>query len=415
MYMYGYASVESYGWPGGMHGSFNWQDDLQPNIVKLPTACPQDRLRISDPTGIAVVRLVEADASIKGVAPSYNYRLLKPNTFVVGDTAVVVELSARDYAMPGLATLEVSDRSGNTKYVTVTYQPTLATTSTNEIGFVGKVGQDICMTVDVTNPSQTDWTDVQVRLQRKLPGFRIVEQPTFDLPAQSSRTLTVCYTPSDEAERVDSLAVVYNCTPVYVTLRANDVLPRIAATNADFGVVDSGSVTCTDVVLSNPSSVEVQVTGFTSSMQRFYLESPSTLPLTIAPGAITTLRVCHRALQVGSFTEVLKWVTNSSASDDKDTSVVTIEVRPRSSVHQDVATGNIAFWPNPARDVVHVRIPTTSMVDAEIVNVLGATLMRYSLSGSNDHELSIASLSPGNYQLKLRLGGEWIMIPFVKY
>jgi hypothetical protein len=413
MYLYGYASVESYGWLGGLHGSFNLQDMSKPVAQPLLATCSTTSLQITDAAGIAVVRLVREDAAIKGVTPPSNFELIRPASFVVGDTLVIVEAEVVDLAAVATATLEIIDRSGNSLYVPLSYTPTKVTTSANELIYSVRIRDTLCESVTLTNPTTEQWSNVSVQLQQTY--FTIVGPTSFDLAPGATRDIQICYSAGDDRQRMDSLVAVYNCTPTYVTLKGKAIIPRLTAADVEFGVVDSGVVVCTEVALQNTSATYITVTGFTSSMQRFYLEDPTVLPLVIPANESATVRVCHRAQSIGKITEVGAWQTDSPADDDKDQSQLHIEVRPRSSVIAEARELGIDLWPNPAKNKLHLRLhKVPSHLELQIVDARGVVVAQPDDKSHFEQEIDLAGLHSGSYHLVLTLDGKRNSLPFIK-
>ncbi|MFC4816077.1 MULTISPECIES: T9SS type A sorting domain-containing protein [unclassified Flavobacterium] len=91
---------------------------------------------------------------------------------------------------------------------------------------------------------------------------------------------------------------------------------------------------------------------------------------------------------------LLLFSLNASAQESKDGTL--------NSKIQEQPFENLNIYPNPVvNDRVYITSKTTAPKDIEIFDVLGKRVMQATISGK---ELSVASLTPGVYIIKIKEG-----------
>ncbi len=75
--------------------------------------------------------------------------------------------------------------------------------------------------------------------------------------------------------------------------------------------------------------------------------------------------------------------------------------------------GEVTFYPNPAKDVITLRYPTTKAIDVTIYNVLGAKVKSFTHS-TNETSLNISDLEKGMYFIRFNDNGSIVSKSFTK-
>ncbi|MFN3444724.1 MAG: T9SS type A sorting domain-containing protein [Bacteroidia bacterium] len=73
----------------------------------------------------------------------------------------------------------------------------------------------------------------------------------------------------------------------------------------------------------------------------------------------------------------------------------------------------VTFFPNPAKDLITLRYPTTKAIDVTVYNVLGAKVKAFTHS-SNETSLNISDLEKGLYFIRFNDNGNIVSKSFTK-
>lgn len=73
----------------------------------------------------------------------------------------------------------------------------------------------------------------------------------------------------------------------------------------------------------------------------------------------------------------------------------------------------VTFFPNPAKDLITLRYPTTKAIDVTVYNVLGAKVKSFTHS-SNETSLNISDLEKGLYFIRFNDNGTIVSKSFTK-
>jgi len=183
------------------------------------------------------------------------------------------------------------------------------------------VGTSSSQTVTVTNSGTADLVVSSVTLAGA--GFSM-SPLTFPLTitAGSSHTVTVTFSPQ-AAGTVNGTATITSnasATPTVVAVQGTGVSPTVATLNVSpstvsFGKLVVGNSSSQNLTLSNPSSVNVSVSGITVSGAGF--SSNVQTPFTVAAGTSSAVAVLFQPQAAGNVTgsiSVASSATNSPAS-----------------------------------------------------------------------------------------------------
>lgn len=73
----------------------------------------------------------------------------------------------------------------------------------------------------------------------------------------------------------------------------------------------------------------------------------------------------------------------------------------------------VTFFPNPAKDVITLKYPTTKVIDVAVYNVLGAKVKSFTHS-NNETSLNISDLEKGMYFIRFNDNGNVVSKSFTK-
>ncbi len=179
-----------------------------------------------------------------------------------------------------------------------------------------KLGQSLTQSIAVSNTS--------AGLLRILPGtsiggdypgeYTITRLPSEGIPAGTTDTISVTYTPTMEGLHAANLNIVSNGGNASIQLLGLGTLPRLAVTPSalTFPPVPVGTQECQNVTLSNPGSDTLIVRGdfFSSADYDFVLTPLHGTDTIIPPGASKTVNVCFTPLRSGTRVATLHIATN---------------------------------------------------------------------------------------------------------
>lgn len=330
----------------------------------------------------------------------------------------VVELSVLDPAQDAFARVYVIDAAGNVAVGSISYQKQGVIRMVPSQVYFGEntVGSTATVSVTLENIGSTAATVTALSVAHGGVFTPMVTLP-ITLVAGESREIDVRYDPSAAAapfaEHEDTLMMetASGCTTALASLRGKGVdYLIVGSTNIDMGTVPVGSVKCTTVTISNPMSVDVELTvEVEPEVEPVEHVFSVTAPSTLAAGATTTLTLCFEPVNTDlSVAFVMVTYEVEGLTTGSRTIVVSGDGSlPASSVMQTAESRLVDILPNPAVDAVQVRyhLSVAGSVKVELYTAEGR-LVRILDSGyreAGEHRTFIRTeqLSSGLYLCRL--------------
>jgi hypothetical protein len=333
IYLYGYTSVESYGYPAGMALKVVSNDPMAPletrvedcgdNDVELTEThlMPKDAW---DDTHIAEVYMVTEPKDVNWNKPSYNYVFTLDPKFVVGAETTTFTLRVIDKTKDAYAAIYTYDQAGNDSLYEYFYEaPKLGATPEPEYVFAPVlVDQDSCMEITLRN----DQTNGDVEISNaSIMG--VARGGSFKVtPATINKTLkpgetfklTVCFTANDTVMTTDTLIVETACAPFKFALRGEGVIPKIFATDKYFGLIPKGTTRCEDIRITNQGryTLKINAQDLDPGHPNFKINTAQSFswPLYLAPNESEDVSFCLTPTEdSGDYAVRITYATNIPA------------------------------------------------------------------------------------------------------
>ncbi|MCX7880025.1 MAG: choice-of-anchor D domain-containing protein [Ignavibacteria bacterium] len=338
-YIYGFSNADGYGWPACT--AFNKVDEtdtLPPEIfvvedcgiftirtTELRNGKPDDDPRQID-QGISEIFLLD---------DSYNTELKFPKEFKSFppnyDFSFIVKVINK--RKPALAHLQIIDRAGNSSFDTLYYYPDTIEIRPRPINF-GKVRLYTTSNIDVEikNASADTTEKIKAIYLKQGTVFSITNgnvPPEIELPPLGIHSIKLSYTPADESLTpsmldIDTLFVVTDCDTFKTPVVGRGVIPKIAVEDWDAGPVQINFSVCklqqtgVGLLIQNPGTDTLVITGFTGITEPFYISSPFTpqLDIIIPPrGTVFLETPCFKPTAVGNFEIDVTFHSNAGSGD----------------------------------------------------------------------------------------------------
>ncbi len=327
VYMYGYTSVESYGWPAGMALRTESNDPVAPLEAARLEDCgdyevtlqelhrmPQDTF---DDTHIAEISLIEESGDKRWYRSSVNYAFEIDPQFNVSDSVAKFKLRVLDRSKDAYAAIYAIDFAENdTVYEYFYSAPKFSVDPKPDYDFGALlIGSDSCITVTLRNdqPTLLRIQDIGVLGLAKGGKFSITSSiDQQSIAAGDSLKFQLCYAALDTVIAIDSLVITSSCARLAFALRGEGVIPKIYAEDHDFGSVDTGESKCSKIRIYNRGKypLEIGAHDLTTGNPDFALEAGQSFPIVISPGSYALVGFCFTPSRLGEHIIDISYATN---------------------------------------------------------------------------------------------------------
>jgi hypothetical protein len=285
----------AYGYPVGVNFAIKCDDELKMsgdpqcgNVKGIAQVGPDG----SDCAGLLYVRMMGAESN--------NYKFSTPKTFMPGDKLTTFTLDVVDPTKPAKAVVKAVSRSG--RYLTRTYEytPEELTFAPTSINFgTLPLGDKLCRTITLTNPSATSPTTV-MSLRIKLAQKEFTISPAgfpITIPPNSSKDVEVCATALERKSVtvVDTVIAVLGCFEMPISeLKVRTEKPKVFIQDAAFREVPVNTERTKDVEIRNVGTVDVTLTEVTWPDHVHFLRTENlNFPITLKADGVHTFQVVY--------------------------------------------------------------------------------------------------------------------------
>ncbi|HOK15148.1 MAG TPA: choice-of-anchor D domain-containing protein, partial [Candidatus Kapabacteria bacterium] len=310
-YVYGFTSVDSYGWPAAMQFKVTDVVDTLPPEVFVEGTCGQYTVRFTelrngkegdDPLqqdlGVSdQPTLLEGTVNFKEPIFPTPFTPFPPKT----DFSFLLEVE--DLTKDAVAYLSISDRAGNESITKIEYFADNIASNPNILQFGAvQVGTSSDLTYIIQNKGGNDVAIKSIKLWRG-QYYQLVDLPEIPtiIPKKSELPINVRYSPVNESPNqfnldIDSVLIETECLSFSFPLTGRGVIPKIDVTDYNFGPVVVGDKKChtTGIVIRNTGSMDLVIDGFNWNPGNlaFTREDPlePEFPVTITPGQSVLFR-----------------------------------------------------------------------------------------------------------------------------
>jgi hypothetical protein len=415
MTLYGFANVESYGYPGPRSFA-SASDSVKPRFsIDYTDECGNRLLKLTDKEGIADLKLLTStDVEYYGAtAHTENFTMQVSPEFKPGDTVVNVTLTLIDHAKPASAALYFIDEGSHDSIYYTSYTPTpLEWTIDAPLPEITRLGDTICRVLTVRN-LHTDSIFVTPRTMHPEAAFRISPDEEYWLQPNDSLKFDLCFIPTDTLTYSDSILVTTNCYTTGFIATSRAVRARIFAPDQYYGIVQKGTEICRDFELENRSEVPVLITGYQQSGDTsFHVVSP-TFPFLLEPNDKATVRICLTpSRDTGNLAARIDWLLDRPTTLDKTFTLLTA-IAMKSGV-SSVVESPIVLWPNPAEDRINLTLQANEqIITLTAIDVTGHSYPLIPSGSASEVHAATISLPAGAYRLHLETSHGQYVLPLV--
>ncbi|MFP4368612.1 MAG: IgGFc-binding protein, partial [Candidatus Kapaibacterium sp.] len=362
-YVYGYKSVDSYGWPAAM-AFYNLEetDTLEPEIF------------IEGECGVYDVRITELRDGNEGDDPfqrdegvinpptvlddySYNFMPLDldPDMFEPANHDFTFQMEVEDKYADAFVIFSVSDIRGNVNVDSIRYEADSLLLDPEVVDF----GDQRLLTteyLDVILKSASDSLISIESIELQSGDYFFIESggtpPSFELSPRGEHTIRIGYYPErnsfdPEDLDIDSLIIETECLEWKWEIKGRGIAPEIRVADFDAGVNEVNSTTCVNEIgdgrgkglrIDNPGSEPLIITGYKieneDPMEPFTVSDPFTVynwennnvidddgfPFTVGPQSSVYLRdICYSPTDIGEHMIEVTFESNASSGDSVST------------------------------------------------------------------------------------------------
>lgn len=399
--LYGYADVESYGYPGSRNFTIS-SDSIAPRLrASAADSCGSYSLTLTDDVGIADIYLIPPSERDRfGInAGSSNYTFTTAAEFRSGDTVVKLTASVTDASKDASLALYVVDKGGNDTTFTAAYTARPILWSLDDpFPAITRLGDTVCRTVTMRN-MHSDSISFTPRTMHPRSAFRLSPVGNFRIGPGDSMQFELCFIPEDTLTYVDSVAVITECYTSQFVAVARSAQGKIYATDRYFGMGKPGEEICNTIQITNPSEVPITVLGYTQTGDTVFAVRNAIFPITLQPGESKNVEICFTPTRDSSdFSSQFDWILDRPTTLNKTYTIVSGITRRPSSVSgaQDIP---FDLWPNPALDHVNISVEEgLSILSITAADLLGRS---YALSTSDSRTISVSGLPTGVYTISI--------------
>lgn len=431
-YLYGFGAADAYGWPvGAQYRDLSSIDTASP-MLAIENGCTEQHVRVTEARNIPAVprlkplRTDQVETGISEIAldkafANTNYRVVLETSPILGEVAYkdfsfrmeVIDKTKDASARVRVRDFGFTDKNGpsNSSYQTFTYIAPKVKDWPSSVNFgKNRVGEKLVRSVPIKNSGTTALTINDVRLKsggrfslKSAPSFPLVlaggETATFDVEYSAVRDSST----EPAGKDYDSLVAIVGCTELYAQLVGYAVAPQIQVSDANLGQVPAGVRLCSPIYITNTGSDELVITGISSLVgTNFSLSSPLSPPLPIripAKSGVNVSSICFQRSDEGVDNVSVTFSSNAALGDSvSEWTATTI-----TDVAESGTSGFIGLSPQPANDIVHVRIDghEARPTGLSLFDLRGQLVRMWSMDEFNNALLTVpvADISIGTYTL----------------
>lgn len=426
-YIYGFGSVDAYGWPiSSALRRTSPRDTIRP-VIKGTSSCgdynlvaeelrndPNPPLKNPSDTHQVETGIARID-SVRGKG-SFNYRLAAAFGGVYPEDKALKSVSFRweviDKSKDAKVIYYVADHAGNITLDTCTHMAVQLTTSSEKLEF-GKLrlGMIASRVLSITNSSMIpvvlSGSELKSGELFSITSGNIDPSQPITLAPGMSHSLSVQYDGTRETRDVrsdfdrDTMLTATDCGVRKIAVTGVAAIPRISVGNWDAGKRQIGEVHCAPLTIKNTGSDTLVISGmsgFENTVFSLTQDFTPPLPIVIAPkDSVKLSSVCFKSdVSADSKAEV----TFSSNADGPDSVSTWTGTTLATSVSDNDAE------PKPCSGMqLHVRDRqvAVALTDASITGQLtvhdlrGQVVASVDLSRQSQTPFSIGPLTPGSY------------------
>lgn len=423
----GVGNTDAYGWStGARHPNIVALDSVPPVISETSTTATSVSLSITErrnqPSPVRPIPLpsdqVESGICTVWLDSASNMNLttwIRPTSGKLDSTTAVVEQI--DLLKAASGKLAAMDFAGNISYRTVSIaQKDRPTIVTSDVGNV-RVGTTARNYIAISNGSPAPLTITSVSItgtSADSVSWSIVTPTSFVIPASTTDSIALDFTPTLPYVSIASCTVVTNVGPLTGTLSARAVAPRIAVTARSIIAPSMDDYCDTVLRIQNIGDDTLTVTQIESSSLLIRV-TPVTQPVRLAPNADTTIRFCYMPVKEGVDTAII--TTYSDAFQRTLDSTLLLGMYGTTSVWYG-AQGASDVSPHPVQDELKLTVPESVAGNGtyEIVDLAGSVVQRGQTVLEQGLGMTIPArgLTAGSYSLRVTVGTQTVSTMFVK-
>lgn len=423
----GVGNSDAYGWStGARHANIVAVDSVPPVISETSTTATSVSLSIterrSQPSPVRPIPLpsdqVESGICTVWLDSASNMNLttwIRPTSGKLDSTTAVVEQI--DLLKAASGKLAAMDFAGNISYRTVSIaQKDRPTIVTSDVGNV-RVGTTARNYIAISNGSPAPLTITSVSItgtSADSVSWSIVTPTSFVIPASTTDSIALDFTPTLPYVSIASCTVVTNVGPLTGTLSARAVAPRIAVSARSIIAPSMDDYCDTVVRIQNIGDDTLSISRIESSNLMIRV-TPLSQPLHLAPNVDTAIRICYMPAKQGIDTAII--TTYSDAYQRTIDSTMLLGMFGTTSVWYG-AKGADGVTPHPVQDELTFMVPEslTGTGTFEVVDVDGSVILRGQtfIKQGLGMTISTRELMAGTYSLRVTAGTQTASTVFVK-
>jgi hypothetical protein len=329
--------------------------------------------------------------------------------------------------IPATAYVEIVDDGGNITILTLQHtvigskiisQPSFVNNTPVVIFPPTRVGETICTTFVLKNPDYYSASIEIKSLRMSSSTNNYTLTPLTSLPKYlyyygDSFTMTLCYSPTDSVDHIDTLIIKTECYDVAITIitKASKVIKEkpgaIYAGDVNFGTITKGLTGSKLVVIRNNSKTDLTIIDYELPNDNFSLDDASIrrLPVTIAPNQFATMNIVYHPKNAGDDTTRIIWNTDSpNPEDGKNYSLLSGRGVMSSDIAQMPEEHSILIYPNPTSGKsIHILFPPSHKeMTLRISDILGREVCQRNIAAENSEiEIPTQDLMKGSYYVTI--------------
>lgn len=192
-------------------------------------------------------------------------------------------------------------------------------------------------------------------------------------------------------------------------------IASLASDVIDYGTLESGQNRLRSIRVESTGESSVAITSRTltpdASTPADAFRIVTEIDSIIEAGSSDNLGVRLYATTVGAYSATVTFTTNAQTNSTLSC-LLKATVQEPVSVNDFTVSHTVRLYPNPSSSELMVELPADATLD--MYNVNGELVAQLGSYQAGNQSLSVASLIPGTYQLRIRFAHEEMRIPFVR-
>ncbi len=335
-YIYGFTSVDSYGWPAAMAINKLSELDTLPPVLEINGKCGEYEVRFTEfRNGDADddPRQVDQGVSERPTLLDISYNFIEP-IFADGFQSYppnhdkTFKLIVDDLRKDAWAVFAITDLAGNVAVDSIFYSADNISMDPDLLNFGNvKVNDTKELEALIKNNGNSNVNIVSIALKTGTV-YKILNPEPVTIPVNDEHALTVQYTPTKEGLQptnidVDSIIVITDCLRFAFPLNGRGVIAKIDVADWDAGTVVVGEkkLRTEGIRIANIGTEDLFITEmqWTETSPAFYIENQNvTFPITLRAGGqplLLTLVVFEPPVE-DEFSARLTFISNAEQGKD---------------------------------------------------------------------------------------------------